>query len=71
MILGLRSIANRMGNSYLLEGPPREGIEKARHCSECGECMTRRPYELPIPDLIKENLRWLDDEFKLSLRGEA
>jgi predicted aldo/keto reductase-like oxidoreductase len=66
IILGLRSIANRMGNRYLLDGPPREGIEKPRHCSECGECMTRCPYELPIPDLIKENLRWWDDQLKTS-----
>ena len=64
IILGLRSIANRMGTSYLLDGPPRQGIEKARHCSECGDCMTRCPYELPIPDLIKENLHWWDDQLK-------
>jgi predicted aldo/keto reductase-like oxidoreductase len=63
-ILGMRSIANRMGNSYFLDGPPRQAIEKARHCSECGECMTRCPYELPIPDLIKENLEWWDDQLK-------
>jgi predicted aldo/keto reductase-like oxidoreductase len=64
IILGLRSIANRMGTDYFLDGPPRQGIEKARHCSECGECMTRCPYELPIPDLIKENLEWWDDQLK-------
>ena len=33
---------------------------KGRNCTECGDCMTRCPYELPIPDLIRENLRWLD-----------
>ena len=35
-------------------------IEKARNCSECGECLPRCPYQLPIPDLIKENLAWYD-----------
>jgi predicted aldo/keto reductase-like oxidoreductase len=35
-------------------------IEKARNCSECGECLPRCPYHLPIPDLIKENLAWFD-----------
>jgi predicted aldo/keto reductase-like oxidoreductase len=67
IILGLRSIARRMGKSSLLKGGPREAIEKARHCTECGECMTRCPYELPIPDLIKENLRWWDEQLKSSL----
>ena len=66
IILGLRSIANRMGQSYLLNGPPRQGIEKARQCTECGECMTRCPYELPIPDLIKENIRWWEGQIQAS-----
>jgi predicted aldo/keto reductase-like oxidoreductase len=35
-------------------------IEKARKCSECGDCLPRCPYQLPIPYLIKENLFWYD-----------
>jgi predicted aldo/keto reductase-like oxidoreductase len=35
-------------------------IEKARNRSECGDCLTRYPYQLPIPELIKENLVWYD-----------
>ena len=38
-------------------------IDKAI-CTECGECMTRCPYNLPIPDLIKENLQWVDEQLK-------
>jgi predicted aldo/keto reductase-like oxidoreductase len=37
-----------------------EVIKKARDCSGCGECMTRCPYELPVPELIKETLEWVD-----------
>jgi predicted aldo/keto reductase-like oxidoreductase len=59
-ILGLRYLVKRMGKEALRGGWRVEAIEKARHCSECGECMTRCPYELPIPDLIRENLRWVD-----------
>lgn len=29
-------------------------MESITNCSECGLCMTRCPYELPIPDLLKE-----------------
>ena len=38
-----------------------EMVEKAKECSECGECMTRCPYELPIPELIKENIKWAEE----------
>ena len=61
-VLGLPSMAKRVGIDFLRDGWRREAIEKARNCSECGECMTRCPYDLPIPELIKENLRWVDRE---------
>jgi predicted aldo/keto reductase-like oxidoreductase len=63
-ILGLRSMVKRMGKHILREGWQADAIEKARGCSECEECMARCPYELPIPDLIKENLRWVDEQLK-------
>jgi predicted aldo/keto reductase-like oxidoreductase len=66
MVLGLRSMVKRMGMNILREGWRPKAIEKARHCSECEECMARCPYELPIPDLIKENLRWVDEQLKSS-----
>ncbi len=65
LILGVRSIVRRMGTGFLRADRSREAIEKARHCSECEECMPRCPYELPIPDLIKENLGWVDEQLKL------
>lgn len=65
-ILGLRSMVKRMGENILREGWRVDAIAKARRCSECEECMARCPYELPIPDLIKENLRWVDEQIKSS-----
>ena len=29
-------------------------IEKARECTECEECVERCPYDLPIPELLKQ-----------------
>ena len=55
-------MVKRMGKDLLRNGPFWAGINRARNCTDCGECMTRCPYELPIPDLIRENLRWLDEE---------
>jgi len=63
-ILGLRSMVKRMGEEILREGWGPEAIERARQCCECENCMTRCPYQLPIPDLIKENLHWVDEELK-------
>ena len=61
-ILGLRSMVRRMGEGLLQRPYIKDGIEKAKNCSECGECMERCPYELPIPDLIKENLKWFNEQ---------
>ncbi len=59
-MLGIRSQVKRMG-AGILATPPRIGnIRKARNCSGCGECEERCPYELPIPHLIRENLRYVD-----------
>lgn len=65
-ILGLPSMVKRMGTQILGSGWRVEAIEKARRCSQCGDCMTRCPYQLPIPDLIRENLRWVDEQLKSS-----
>jgi predicted aldo/keto reductase-like oxidoreductase len=32
--------------------------DKAENCLECGQCVTRCPYGLPIPELIKANVEW-------------
>ena len=62
MVMGLRSALKRFGKGFIQKGWPKEAIEKARNCSECGECLERCPYQLPIPDLIKENLEWVDEQ---------
>jgi predicted aldo/keto reductase-like oxidoreductase len=63
-ILGIRSMVKRVGINNIRDGWVGKAIEKARNCTECGECMTRCPYNLPIPDLIKENLQWVDEQLK-------
>jgi len=59
-IVGLKSILKRFGPGVQELGWMKSFIEKSRSCSECGECLPRCPYQLPIPDLIKENLAWYD-----------
>jgi len=64
MILGIRSMVKRMGDGILVKGRHREVIDAARNCTECEVCTTRCPYDLPIPELIRENLAWVDERMK-------
>lgn len=57
-VLGIRSMIRRMGTSILETGWQKAVLEQAEKCTECGECIERCPYELPIPELIKSNLEW-------------
>ena len=59
-VLGVRSMLRRMGPA--IKQTPMWGSmrEKAAGCTECGDCMGRCPYNLPIPDLIKANLDWIN-----------
>jgi predicted aldo/keto reductase-like oxidoreductase len=34
--------------------------EKAKTCLECGDCVTRCPYHLEIPKLLKERVAYWD-----------
>ena len=62
-ILGLRSMVKRMG-TQIFKGRFANALKLAENCSECGDCMTRCPYELPVPDLIKANLAWAKEQLK-------
>jgi len=59
-VLGLKTLAKRFGPATEELEWFRSLLEKARNCSECGECLPRCPYALPIPKLIRENLAWYD-----------
>jgi predicted aldo/keto reductase-like oxidoreductase len=61
IMLGIRYAVKRFGDGFLLTGWGKDAVNKARKCTECGECMTRCPYELPIPELIQANLKWVDE----------
>jgi predicted aldo/keto reductase-like oxidoreductase len=59
LMMGIKSVIRRFGNPDEIAWV--KGLaEKARDCKECGECLPRCPYQLPIPELIKKNLEWYD-----------
>ena len=58
--LGLKLVIKRLGRMVEEVQWIRDRIEKARSCSGCGDCLPRCPYQLPIPELIRENLARYD-----------
>jgi len=42
-------------------------MAKVRDCTECGICMTRCPYGLDIPNLLKRNY----EDYQRVLAGEV
>lgn len=58
MAMGIKSLIKRFPHQEL--GWIKDIIEKARNCTECGDCLPRCPYQLPIPEVIKKNLAWYD-----------
>ena len=59
-IMGMQTVIRRFGSVDVI--PWIKGlVEKARSCTECGDCLPRCPYQLPIQELIKKNLAWYDN----------
>jgi predicted aldo/keto reductase-like oxidoreductase len=59
-VLGIESMIKRMGVNALKSSMLASVISDAQKCTECRECVPRCPYDLPIPELIKEKLQWLE-----------
>jgi len=54
MLMHGRSVIRRMGVARFLDFGAVEVVASAAKCVECGECLPRCPYHLPIPELIRE-----------------
>jgi len=52
--MGYPIIASRMSPPVAVEFS-RKPMESVPFCTECGACITRCPYDLPIPELLKAN----------------
>ncbi len=54
MLLHGRSVVRRMGAARYKEWGAARFIASAARCEECGVCITKCPYHLPVPELIRE-----------------
>jgi predicted aldo/keto reductase-like oxidoreductase len=59
LILPIKSLVKRFSpeRAQAMLGP---AIQKTRACVECGDCMSRCPYRLEIPKLLKERVAYWD-----------
>jgi predicted aldo/keto reductase-like oxidoreductase len=53
--LGFKSILKRFRGETALNFS-RDALKSAENCDQCGACIERCPYELPIPEMLDENL---------------
>ncbi len=54
MLLHGRSLVRRMGVEGFLRFGGQAIVASVANCIACGDCIERCPYQLPIPELIKE-----------------
>lgn len=59
VVLRTQLILRNLGDTAYQQEWFVNALAAARNCSECRECESRCPYDLPVPDMIKENLAWL------------
>ncbi len=61
-IMSIKNMVKIQGPRMLLSADFEEVLERARNCIQCGDCLIRCPYNLPIPFMMKEYVKWADYE---------
>jgi predicted aldo/keto reductase-like oxidoreductase len=59
-VMSFKSIARRLAPAAAI-AMPYAAMETVEKCEDCGECVEKCPYDLSIPDLLKENLALYND----------
>lgn len=75
MVMTIESLWKRVSPEVFFTGWPAEVVEKARACTQCGDCEEKCPYDLPIRDMIEERVAFYDSRKRehsptLTLWGE-
>jgi predicted aldo/keto reductase-like oxidoreductase len=69
-VLMIKSMARRLTLKQLV-AMSREAVASAEQCVGCGECIERCPYNLPIPEMLQENLTIYRDLLSRASRVQA
>ncbi|MFC1938033.1 4Fe-4S dicluster domain-containing protein, partial [Chloroflexota bacterium] len=67
-VIMFRTALKRLPPARLFSGNRADVMARAADCTECGDCEERCPYNLPIREMIKENLA-LFEEAKRNYQG--
>ena len=59
-VLAFKSVSRRLPPMAAI-GMAYGALESVEKCEDCGVCIEKCPYDLPIPDLLKENLALYND----------
>ncbi len=60
-VMTSNTLAKRLPPERLFSGMFAEAIEKARSCSDCGDCEERCPYNLPIREIIAQRIKEFEE----------
>ena len=59
-VLNTRSFWKRFPRERFLGSGIKAMVDSARNCIECGECESKCPYQLPIIEMLQENVAFYD-----------
>jgi predicted aldo/keto reductase-like oxidoreductase len=59
LLLHMKTIRDRIGDVHMQKDFFKEVLEKARSCTGCGGCEERCPFDLPVPELVKQAAEFL------------
>jgi hypothetical protein len=65
MMMNLRSFAKRFPAERMFGEWGTGAVAVAETCIECEECIARCPYDLPIPEIIRQNVAWYNEQMAL------
>jgi predicted aldo/keto reductase-like oxidoreductase len=60
LLLHMKTIRERIGDAHMQKDFFRDVLEKAGNCTGCGGCEERCPFDLPVPELVKQAREFLD-----------
>ena len=67
-VMTFDSLPKRLLPERLFSGWIADSMEKAANCTKCGDCEDRCPYDLPIREILAEQVEWYQ-EAKKKYRG--
>jgi len=62
LVMIVTSFVKRLPQESLFSGWIADGLEKAANCTRCGDCEERCPYDLPIREMLEENVNLFQAE---------